>query len=196
MRWCEANDIGYVLGLARNARLVRIIGKAMQEAKQAHQHTGNAARRFCDFTYQTRKSWSQRRRVVGKAEYLCKGPNPRFVVTNLAKNRAGARRLYEKFYCARGDMENRLKEQQLGLFTDRTSSATMRADQLRLYFASLAYVLMHGLRRLALEGTSLAKAQCTTIRLKVLKIAARIHITVRKIWLAFCDAYPYASDFA
>ena len=196
MSWCEANEIGYVLGLARNSRLVRVLGEAMQEAKQAHRHTGRAARRFRDFTYQTRKSWSQRRRVVGKAEYLCKGPNPRFVVTNLAKHRAGAKRLYEKLYCARGDMENRIKEQQLGLFADRTSSATMRANQLRLYFASLAYVLMHGLRRLGLEGTSLAKAQCTTIRLKVLKIAARLRITVRKIWLSFSNAYPYASDFA
>ncbi len=195
MGWCEDNDVGYVLGLARNSRLVRVLGESMQKAKQAHQHTGRAARRFLDFTYRTRKSWSRSRRVVGKAEYLHKGENPRFVVTSLPSHRASARRLYEKLYCARGDMENRIKEQQLGLFADRTSSATMRANQLRLYFASLAYVLMHGLRRLGLEGTSLARAQCTTIRLKVLKIAARIRITVRKIWLSFCDTYPYASEF-
>ena len=196
MSWCEDNDVDYVLGLARNARLVRVLGETMQDAQRAHEHTGQAARRFLDFTCQTRKSWTRRRRVVGKAEYLSKGPNPRFVVTRLSRRRAGARRLYEKLYCARGDMENRIKEQQLGLFADRTSSATMRANQLRLYFASLAYVLMHGLRRLGLQGTSMAQAQCTTIRLKVLKIAARLRITVRRIWLSFSETYPYASDFA
>ena len=173
MSWCEDNDVDYVLGLARNARLVRVLGETMQDAQRAHEHTGQAARRFLDFTCQTRKSWTRRRRVVGKAEYLSKGPNPRFVVTSLSRRRAGARRLYEKLYCTRGDMENRIKEQQLGLFADHASSATMRANQLRLYFASLAYVLMHGLRRLGLQGTSMAQAQCTTIRLKVLKIAAR-----------------------
>lgn len=195
MSWCEFNHIGYVLGLARNNRLVRAIGGQLREAHAAHCYTGKPARRFRDFHYRTRKSWSRFRRVVGKAEYLAKGANPRFVVTNLSFNRAGAKRLYEKLYCARGDMENRIKEQQLGLFADRTSAATLRANQLRLYFASFAYVLMHGLRRLGLKETDLARAQCTTIRLKLLKIGARMKITVRKVWLSFCESYPYAKSF-
>ena len=157
---------------------------------------GRAARVFKDFTYRTRKSWSRQRRVVGKAEYLPNKANPRFVVTNLPVSRAGAKRLYEKLYCIRGEMENRIKEQQLGLFADRTSTATIRANQLRLYFSSFAYVLMHGLRRLGLAGTQYARAQCTTIRLKLLKIGARIRVTVRKVWLSFSEAYPYASDLA
>ena len=194
MRWCEDNEIRYVFGLARNTRLVRAIGQKMEEAKAAYRHTHRPARRFRDLTYRTRKSWSRSRRVIGKAEYLPKGPNPRFVVTNLSICQAGARRLYEKLYCARGDMENRIKEQQLGLFADRTSTATMQANQLRLYFASFAYVLMHGLRRLGLKGTQFARAQCTTIRLKLLKIGARLRISVRRIWLSFTDAYPYADE--
>ena len=196
MSWCEANEVSYVLGLARNSRLVRAIGQELHEAKLAYEKTGQAARRFRDLRYRTRKSWSCERRVIGKAEHLGKGSNPRFVVTNLSPRRAAAKRLYEKLYCARGEMENRIKEQQLGLFADRTSAATMRANQLRLYFASLAYVLMHGLRRLGLEGTRFARAQCTTIRLKLLKIGARLRITVRKVWLSFSESYPYASDFA
>ena len=196
MQWCEDNRVDYVLGLARNARLVKTLGAQMREAQAQHDRTGKPARRFRDFTYCTRKTWSRRRRVIGKAEYLSKGANPRFVVTSLPARRAGAKRLYEKLYCARGEMENRIKEQQLGLFADRTSTATMRANQLRLYFASFAYVLMHGLRRLALHGTELARAQCTTIRLKLLKIGARLKITVRKVWLSFSESYPYASTFS
>lgn len=196
MHWCEDHGVGYVLGLARNKRLSRALGQAMEEARVEHVRTGKPARRFRDFRYRTRKSWSCERRVVGKAEYLPNKENPRFVVTNLPKHRAGARRLYEQLYCIRGDMENRIKEQQLGLFADRTSTATMRANQLRLYFSSFAYVLMHGLRRLGLTGTQHARAQCTTIRQKLLKIGARIKITVRKVWLSFSEAYPYASDFA
>ena len=195
MRWCEDNGLGYVFGLARNARLVRAIGRQMHEARTECRRTGEPARRYRDFRYRTRKSWSRHRRVVGKAQYLSKGPNPRFVVTNLSPKRADAKRLYEYLYCARGDMENRIKEQQLGLFADRTSSATMRANQLRLYFASFAYVLMHGLRRLGLAGTAYARAQCTTIRLKLLKIGARLRITVRKVWLSFSEAYPHAAAF-
>ena len=196
MAWCEANKVRYVLGLARNSRLVRAIGGQLHEACVEYGCTGKAARCFRDFEYRTRKSWSRSRRVVGKAEYLAKGPNPRFIVTNLPPSRAAAKRLYEKLYCARGDMENRIKEQQLDLFADRTSAATMRANQLRLYFASFAYVLMHGLRRLGLAGTQLANAQCNTIRLKLLKIGARLKITVRKVWLSFSESYPYAKDFA
>lgn len=196
MSWCEANRVDYVLGLARNQRLHRALGREMAEALEEHQRTGQPARRFRDFRYRTRKTWSRERRVVGKAEYLPNKANPRFVVTNLPISRAGAKRLYEKLYCVRGEMENRIKEQQLGLFADRTSSETMRANQLRLYFSSFAYVLMHGLRRLGLQGTQHARAQCTTIRLKLLKIGARIRITVRKVWLSFSEAYPYASDIA
>ncbi len=195
MKWCEDNDIGYVLGLARNSRLTRVLGKAMREAREAHRRTGKAARRFRDFRYRTRKSWSRARRVVGKAEYLPKGANPRFVVTNLSPRRVAAKRLYEKLYCARGEMENRIKEQQLGLFADRTSAATMRANQLRLYFASFAYVLMHALRRLGTEGTQLARAQCSTLRLKLLKVGVRVKVTVRKVWLSYAQSYPYAETF-
>ncbi|MFX3658376.1 MAG: IS1380 family transposase [bacterium] len=196
MRWSEKNRVNYLLGLARNARLNRVLGEAMEAARIEHARTGRPARRFRDFRYRTRKSWSAERRVVGKAEYLPNKANPRFVVTNLPIRQAGAKRLYEKLYCVRGEMENRIKEQQLGLFADRTSTATLRANQLRLYFSSFAYVLMHGLRRLGLAGTQHAKAQCTTIRLKLLKIGARVRITVRRVWLSFSDAYPYASDFA
>jgi hypothetical protein len=196
MAWCEDNDVSYLLGFARNKRLNRALGREMHLAQIEHERTGKAARRFRDFRYRTRSSWSRERRVVGKAEYLPGKANPRFVVTNLPLRRAGARRLYEDLYCVRGEMENRIKEQQLGLFADRTSTATMRANQLRLYFSSFAYVLMHGLRRLGLEGTQHARAQCTTIRLKLLKIGTRINITVRRVWLSFSEAYPYASDFA
>ena len=196
LRWCEDHDIGYVLGLARNARLVRAIGAQMREARSEHFDTGEPARRYRDFDYRTRNSWSRRRRVVGKAEYLQKGENPRFVVTNLSPDRVAAQLLYEKLYCARGDMENRIKEQQLGLFADRTSAHTMRANQLRLYFSSFAYVLMHALRRLGTQGTELARAQCTTLRLKLLKIGTRINITARRVWLSFSQSYPYAETFA
>ena len=196
MRWCEEHGVGFVLGLARNRRLVHALGAALHEARCAHHRTGKPARRFRDFTYRTRKSWSRKRRVVGKAEYLSKGENPRFVVTNLSPRRAAAKRLYEKLYCARGEMENRIKEQQLDLFADRTSAHTMRANQLRLYFSSFAYVLMHALRRLGTEGTQFARAQCSTIRLKLLKIGARVKITARRVWLSFSQAYPYANTFA
>ncbi|TFH84713.1 IS1380 family transposase [Billgrantia azerbaijanica] len=196
MHWCEANAVGYVLGLARNPRLYRALGREMAEAQAEHAQTGKPARRFRDFRYRTRKSWSCERRVIGKAEYLPGKANPRFVVTNLPLQRAGARELYETLYCVRGEMENRIKEQQLGLFADRTSTATLRANQLRLYFSSFAYVLLHGLRRLGLAGTPYAKAQCTTIRVKLLKIGTRLRVTVRKVWLSFSEAYPYASDIA
>ena len=153
------------------------------------------ARRYRDFPYRTRTSWSRTRRVVGKAEYLPKGANPRFVVTSLGSRRARAKRLYEDLYCARGEMENRIKEQQLDLFADRTGNATLRANQLRLLFASFAYVLMHGLRRLGLAGTRYARAQCATIRLKLLKIGARVRVTARKVRLSLSEAYPHAAAF-
>ncbi len=134
--------------------------------------------------------------MVAKAEHLSKGPNPRFVVTSLGREVAGPQRLYEELYCARGDMENRIKECQLDLFADRTSTATLRANQLRLYFASFAYVLMHGLRRLGLAGTRWARAQCGTLRVRLLKVAARVRVTARRVWLSFSSVYPYRSEFA
>jgi len=195
MAWCEAHAVDYVLGLAKNARLKRALGKELRQAKRDHARTGAPARVFKDFIYKTRKSWSRRRRVVGKAEHLSGGPNPRFVVTSIPKGDTDARALYEDVYCARGDMENRIKEQQLGLFADRTSTATMRANQIRLWLSSVAYVLLHALRRLGLRGTALAKAQCHTIRLKLLKIGAQVRVTVRKIWVSLASGSPYATIF-
>ena len=133
--------------------------------------------------------------MVGKAEYLEKGANPRFVVTSLSAAQFDAKILYEQQYCARGDMENRIKEQQLCLFADRTSAATMRANQLRLWFSSVAYTLLNALRRLGLKGTKLARARCDTIRLKLLKIGAQIKVTVRKVWVSLSESYPYQHLF-
>lgn len=195
IRWCEEHGVDYVFGMARNPRLVRALRHDLYRAEAAYRRSGKPARRYRDLRYRTRKSWSSTRRVVGKAEYLPKGANPRFVVTSLGRRRARARRLYEDLYCARGDMENRIKEQQLDLFADRTSSATLRANQLRLHFASFAYVLMHGLRRLGLAGTRYARAQCATIRLKLLKLGARVRVTSRKVWLSMSEAYPHGAAF-
>jgi hypothetical protein len=195
MSYCESHRIDYVLGLAKNRRLKKQIESEMTQAKQIQQDSGKAARVFKDFRYRTKKSWSRERRVVGKAEYLAKGENPRFIVTSIASDEQDARRLYEDFYCARGDMENRIKEQQLGLFADRTSTAWMRSNQLRLYFSSFAYILMQRLRQLGLKGTELAQAQCDTIRLKLFKIGAQIEVTVRKVWVSFSESYPYLSLF-
>jgi hypothetical protein len=195
MGWCEQNRVDYVFGLARNARLQRKIAPQLQEAKQQHQRTGEAARVFAEFSYRTRNSWSRSRRVVAKAEYLEKGENPRFVVTSLLAESWEAAALYEKAYCARGEMENRIKEQ-LSLFADRMSTESMRANQLRLYFSSLAYVLVHALRRLALAGTQWAHAQVQTIRLRLLKIAAEVRLSVRRIWVSFSNAYPWKQMFA
>ncbi|MDP6552195.1 MAG: IS1380 family transposase [Planctomycetota bacterium] len=192
MAWCESNNVDYVLGLAKNARLKRAIGDALEEARLLHEETGEACRIFKELEYKTRKSWSRTRRVVGKAEHLAKGSNPRFVVTTFSADEFDAQNLYEEQYCIRGDMENRIKEQQLDLFADRTSTATMRANQLRLYLSSFAYTLMTGLRRLGLKGTSMAKAQCGTIREKLFKIAVRLKVTVRKVWLSYSESYPYA----
>ena len=196
MNWCEARDhVHYVLGLAKNARLNRALGEAMHEAKQQHQQQGQAVRVFDEFDYQTRKSWARSRRVIGKAEHLDKGANPRFVVTSLPQTEVDAQTLYERLYCARGDMENRIKEQQLCLFADRTSTATMRANQLRLYFSSFAYVLLNALRRMGLRGTDLERAQCDTVRLRLLKIGTRVRISVRRIRLSFSEGYPFADLF-
>lgn len=195
MFWCEQNNVDYVFGLAKNERLKKEITEELQQAKELYEQTGQSARVYKDFEYQTLKSWSRSRRVVGKAEHLQKGENPRFVVTSLSTEQIDAKTLYEEQYCARGDMENRIKEQQLYLFADRTSAVTMRANQLRLWFSSVAYTLMNALRRLGLKGTKLAKAQCNIIRLKLLKIGAQIKVTVRKIWVSFSESYPYQQIF-
>ena len=195
MSWCERNEVEYVLGLARNKRLLRRLQRDLDIAGRQYQRTGQPVRRFKDFTYRTLKSWSRRRRVVGKAEFLAKGANPRFVVTSLSKKTIDAQQLYEQTYCARGEMENRIKEQQLYLFADRTSSHTMHANQLRLWFSSIAYLLLSELRRRALHDTELATAQCDTIRLKLLKIGAQVHISVRRIVLRLASSYPYQQVF-
>lgn len=196
MAWCEAHDVKYLFGLAKNPRLETLIAKALRKSHRRYLKTGRASRRFRELRYRTRTSWSRTRRVVAKAEHLAKGANPRFVVTNLDKQTAGARVLYEELYCARGEMENRIKEQQLGLFADRTSTATLRANQLRLYLSSFAYLLMHGLRRLGLAGTRWARAQCGTIRTQLLKLAAAVRISARRVWLAFASGYPHQAAFA
>ena len=195
MNWCEVNDVHFVLGLAKNQRLIAYIASELQEAKERFEETGQPARVFADFSYQTRKSWTRSRRVIGKAEHLAKGANPRFVVTSLPADQIDARSLYEREYCARGDMENRIKEQQLWLFADRTSATTMRANELRLWFSSVAYTLMAALRRMGLKGTELAKAQCGTIRVKLLKIGAQIRVTVRKVWASLAESCPYRPLF-
>ena len=195
MAWCETNRIDYVLGLARNRRLQRALGKELHEAKQQFEATNQAARVYKDFKYRTAKSWSRQRRVIGKAEHLAKGANPRFVVTSFSPNKFDAANIYETQYCARGDMENRIKEQQLYLFADRTSASTMRANQLRLWLSSVAYVLLNALRELGLKGTELERAQCHTIRTKLLKIGAAIRVTVRKVWVSMSSSYPFMQTF-
>jgi hypothetical protein len=195
MAWCEQNHTDYVFGLARNQRLRRIIGREMHQAQMLHQSTGKAVRLFTQFSYQTRKSWSGSRRVVAKAEYLDKGENPRFVVTSLSEQQWTAQDLYEKFYCARGEMENRIKEQ-MCLFADRLSTDEMKGNQLRLYFSALAYTLVEALRRLGLKGTEWAQAQVDTIRLKLFKIGAIVRFTVRRILLQMSSAYPWKDIYA
>jgi len=195
MLWCEATNVDFVLGLARNNRLKKEITEELAQAKDLFDQTGRASRVFKDFDYQTLKSWSRTRRVVGKAEYLSQGENPRFVVTSLSAEAYEMRALYEDLYCARGDMENRIKEQQLWLFAARTSAATMRANQLRLWFSSVAYTLMIALKTKGLKGTKLANAQCNTIRLKLLKVGARVKVTVRRIWVSLSQSCPYQHIF-
>src|SRR2546421_403591 len=196
MDWCERQGIDYVFGLAKNPRLLKEIGEELKAAETESVRTGTMARIFKNLRYRTLEdTWSRTRRVVAKAEHLNKGSNPRFVVTSLAPRLFPAAVLYETIYCARGEMENRIKEQQLGMFADRTSTATMRGNQLRLYFSSIAYILMHDLRRLALKGTDLERAQCTTIRLKLLKIGAQIHVTVRRVWIRMAACYRYKEAF-
>jgi hypothetical protein len=195
MAWCEAHQVDFVFGLARNDRLVGQIADELMAVEAESLDRGAAARRFADFPWRTLDSWGRQRRVVAKAEHLPKGANPRFVVTSLAASKIDARTLYEDVYCARGEIENRIKEQQLDLFADRTSAATMRANQLRLWFASFAYVLLEALRRIGLRHTQFATATCGTIRLKLLKIGAQVRRSVRRIKVAMASACPYQTEY-
>ena len=195
MAWCENNGVDFLFGLAKNSRLIGEIEAELAAAAEQSRQTEKPARRFRDFTWQTRKSWSRERRVVAKAEWTGGEANPRFVVTSLAREAHEARHLYEKLYCARGEMENRIKECQLDLYADRTSAQTMRANQLRLWFASMAYVLLCALRRIGLKHTQFARASCGTIRLKLLKIGALVRTSVRRIKLAMPAAFPYQAEY-
>ncbi len=194
MNWCENNGVDFVFGLARNQRLRKIIGQQMHAANQQWNQTGKPARVFTEFDYRTKKTkkggWDCERRVVSKAEHLDGKENPRFVVTSLSSKQWAAQALYENLYCARGDMENRIKEQ-FSLFADRVSTETIRANQARLYLSAMAYILVSGLRRLGLKATELAQAQVSTIRTKLLKIGAQIRVTVRKVWLSMASSYPW-----
>jgi hypothetical protein len=195
MTWCEDNGVDYLFGLAKNVRLVAEIEAELAAAQEQSHQTEKPARRFKDFTWRTRKSWSCARRVVAKAEWTGGEANPRFVVTSLTCEEHEARHLYEQVYCARGEMENRIKECQLDLYADRTSTRTMRANQLRLWFASMGYVLICALRRIGLKHTQFARASCGTIRLKLLKIGALVRTSVRRIKLAMPTAFPYQAEY-
>jgi hypothetical protein len=195
MAWCEANGVDYVFGLARNKRLVGAIAAELAAAEADSLTHGGPVRRFADFFWRTLDSWGRARRVVAKAEHLPKGSNPRFVVTSLTARAIDARTFYEDVYCARGEVENRIKEQQLDLFADRTSAATMRANQLRLWFASFAYVLLDALRLIGLRHTQFAAATCGSIRLKLLKIGAQVRRSVRRIKVAMASAFPYQAEY-
>lgn len=195
MNWCEANQVDYVFGFARNERLRRIIEPQMQAAAALHRESGQPARVFAEFAYETNSSWSRPRRIVAKAEQIEGKENPRYVVTSLDSDHWPAQKLYEELYCARGDMENRIKEQ-YSLFAGRVSTATLRANQLRLYLSAAAYLLMSAFRRLALSTTAWARAQCDTIRLQLLRIGAQVRITARKVWVSIASSYPHARTFA
>jgi hypothetical protein len=194
MDWCEGHQVDYVFGLARNSRLETILEPQLREASAQFNRTQKRARIFTEFQYETVDSWSRPRRVIGKAEHTEGKSNPRFVVTSLSAATWPPQKLYEDLYCARGDMENRIKEQ-LSLFADRVSAETMQANQLRIYFSAMAYLLVDGLRRLALTGTEMARAQVWTIRLHLLKIGAQLRMTVRRIWISMATSYPHQQLF-
>jgi len=195
MGWCEVNHVDYIFGLARNSRFVGEIKAEMEEAQRLYEQTRQAEGVYKDFSYRTLDSWPAERRVIAKAEHREKGSNPRFVVTSLKSEERDARSLYEQDSCARGEMENRIKEQQLHLFADRTSTETMRANQRRLWFSSVAYVLLNELRLIALFSTEFARAQCNTIRTKLLKTGAQARVSVRRISIALASGYPYQEVF-
>lgn len=196
MVWCESQGVDFVFGMARNQKLRKIIGGQMHEATEQWNQTGKPARVFTEFEYQTKKTkkggWDRERRVAAKAEHIDGKENPRFVVTSLTSEQWPAKVLYEDLYCARGDMENRIKEQ-FSLFADRVSAETMRANQMRLYLSTMGYILVSGLRRLGLKATALADAQVSTIRTRLLKIGAQIRVTVRKVWISMASSYPWQS---
>jgi hypothetical protein len=192
MVWCEAHGVNFLFGLAKNDRLIAETASELAWAEAKSRRTGKPARYFKDFRWRTRRSWSRERRVIAKAEFTAGEANPRFVVTSLTRAECRPKYLYEKVYCARGEMENRIKECQLDLYADRTSTATMRANQLRLWFASMAYVLLCALRRIGLHHTPFANASCGTIRLKLLKIGALVRISVRRIKIAMASGCPAA----
>ena len=198
MSWCEANQVDYLFGLAKNKRLNKIIGTDLHRALEQWNQTGEPARVFSEFLYGAKKTskggWDRERRVVAKAEHIDGKTNPRFVVTSLSGAQWEAQPLYEQLYCERGDMENRIKEQ-FSLFADRVSAETMRANQMRLYLSAMAYILVSGLRRLGLQGTELAQAQVSTIRTKLLKIGTQIRVTVRKVWFSMASSYPWQGMF-
>lgn len=197
MAWCEGQrDVYYLFGLAKNTRLLARIKPQVAEAEAEFKRTGEASRVFTEFSYKTLDSWGCARRVVAKAEHLEKGANPRFVVTSIPAAELGARELYEEVYCARGEMENRIKETQLDLFADRTSAATINANQVRLWLSSIAYVLMNEVRRIGLAGTKFEDATCGSVRLKLLKIGARVVVSVRRVVLSMASSYPYQQLFA
>jgi hypothetical protein len=196
MSWCEENRVDYVVGMARNKRLEGLVADALADAKQQFESTQQPARVFVEFQHETLSgSWSKQRRVVAKAEHIDGKSNPRFIVTSLDEERWEKQKLYEELYCARGDMENRIKEQFV-LFADRVSASTMRANQLRIYLSVMGYTLMTGLRRWGLQATALATAQVGTIRVRLLKIGALLRVTVRKVWVRMATSYPYQALFA
>lgn len=196
MSWCEDESVDYVLGVARNARLEEKVGPLLMHAEQLCEARGRTVKLYTYFEWRTLETWSRKRLVIAKGEHSQRGSNPRFIVTSLrCKSIKDAKRLYRRVYCARGDMENRIKEQQLHLFADRTSAHTMRANQVRLYLSSMAYLLISAIRRLALVGTDMAKAQCDTIRLRLLKIGARLRVTARRVWVHMASSCPAAEIF-
>jgi hypothetical protein len=196
MAWCEANDVDYVLGLEGNSRLRAAVDRELMWAHVGYLATGVACRQWADLDYRTRTSWTRSRRVVAKAEFLPGGANPRFVVTSLAAEARPARELYESAYCGRGDAENRVKEQKLDLASGRTSTSAFRANQLRLWFSGCAYLLASGLRRLGLGGTPLARAQCGTLRQRLLKVGGWVRVTARRVRVSLSEAFPLRAVFA
>jgi hypothetical protein len=197
MAFCEKEGLFYVFGLARNSRLEEMVASELAEARFACETTGLPHRVFKEFGYSTLKTWSRHRRVIAKAEHLPARSNPRFLVTNFPPELWQARALYEDLYCGRGDMENRIKEQQMGLFADRVSAATLMANQVRVYFSAVAYALLHALRRLGAGNLDeIARAQAWTLRLKLLKVGAQVRVTVRRVWISLSSSWPYAALFA
>lgn len=196
MAWCEGNGVDYIFGLSRNPRLQSMIEPSMQSARRAQEIIGGSVRAYQELRYKTLEGWSKTRRVVAKSEVLPGKENPRFIVSSLSSEYAGAAKLYEQHYCARGEMENRIKEQQLGLFADRTSTHTMRANQLRVWLSAIAYSLFNDLRELALHETKLGKAQCTSLRVWLLKIGALVKVSVRRVYIRMASAFPLQEEFA